>query len=399
MNKLEQLQNLDNSYFMNTFGPRFPVAFESGEGCTLYDSDCKAYTDFFAGIAVNLLGYTHPRFTAALHAQIDKLIHTSSLYYIEPQAKLAEALVTNSCLDRVFFTNSGAEANEGAIKMARKYFFEKGESRYEIITAKQSFHGRTLATLAATGQSKYHVPFEPLPTGFVMVDYADASAVENAINEKTCAVMVETIQGEGGVILGGKEYLQELETICKKHGILLILDEVQTGMGRTGHLFSYQNYGIEPDIITLAKALGNGVPIGAFLAKQQVADCFKPGDHGSTYGGNYLACAAGLAVMDELLNTDLLDHVKQVGKYLLSELSKLGEKYPFVLDVRGEGLMIGMQLSEELLPKDICNLALEKGFVVGLAGGNTLRFLPPLIIQKEHIDALVICLDEIFKTL
>ena len=399
MSKLEQIQNLDNSYFMNTFGPRFPVAFESGEGCTLYDIDCKAYTDFFSGIAVNLLGYAHPRFTAALHAQIDKLIHTSSLYYIEPQAKLAESLITNSCLDRVFFTNSGAEANEGAIKMARKYFFEKGESRYEIITAKQSFHGRTLATLAATGQSKYHVPFEPLPTGFVMVDYADASAVENAINEKTCAVMVETIQGEGGVILGGKEYLQELEKICKKHGILLILDEVQTGMGRTGHLFSYQNYGIEPDIITLAKALGNGVPIGAFLAKQHVADCFKPGDHGSTYGGNYLACSAGLAVMDELLNTDLLDYVKQIGKYLLSELSKLGEKYPFVLDVRGEGLMIGMQLSEELLPKDICNLALKKGFVVGLAGGNTLRFLPPLIIQKEDIDALIICLDEIFKTL
>lgn len=399
MENLQKIKQLDATYFMNTFGPRFPVAFESGDGCTLFDIEGQPYIDFFAGIAVNVLGYAHPRFTAAVREQVEKLVHTSSLYYIEPQAKLAQMLVVHSCADRVFFTNSGAEANEGAIKLARKYFYEKGEHRYEIITAKQSFHGRTLATLAATGQEKYHIPFEPMPPSFINVPYNDAGAVKAAISEKTCAVMVETIQGEGGVIECAKEYLTALQDICKNNGLLLILDEVQTGMGRTGKLFSYEHFGIEPDIFTIAKALGNGIPIGAFLAKQEVADAFRPGDHGSTFGGNPLACTAGLAVLYELLNTNILEHTVQTGAYFKQALQKLKESYPdLIRDVRGMGLMLGAQLIDSVAAHEIAAKALKKGFVIGMAANNTLRFLPPLIIQHRHVDALIKCLDSIFMS-
>ena len=399
MKDLQKIKELDAKYFMNTFGPRFPVAFDSGEGCTLFDTEGKPYIDFFAGIAVNVLGYAHPRFTAAVQEQCAKLIHTSSLYYIGPQAKLAQALVVHSCFDRVFFTNSGAEANEGAIKLARKYFYEKGEKRFEIITAKQSFHGRTLATLAATGQPAYHVPFEPMPPSFKIVPYDDAAAVKAAVSETTCAVMLEPIQGEGGVIEPGESYLKEVQDICRRHGLLFILDEVQTGMGRTGKLFAYQHYGVEPDIVTLAKALGNGVPVGAFLAKQEAADAFHPGDHGSTFGGNPLACTAGLAVLHELLKTDILEHTEKTGAYFKEALMKLMEKHDCITAVRGKGLMLGMQLKENVPARDVALKALKKGFVIGTAAGNTLRFVPPLIIQRGHVDALIRCLDSTLKSL
>jgi acetylornithine aminotransferase/acetylornithine/N-succinyldiaminopimelate aminotransferase len=397
MTELQHIMELDTRYYMNTFGPRFPVAFDSGDGCTLFDTDGKPYIDFFGGIAVNVLGYAHPRFTAAVQKQVEKLLHTSSLYYIESQARLAELLVSHSCADRVFFTNSGAEANEGAIKLARKYFFEKGEKRYEIITANQSFHGRTLATLAATGQEKYHIPFQPMPPSFVSVPYADAAAVEAAINDTTCAVMVETIQGEAGVIECPPEYLTALQDICRKHGILLIIDEIQTGMGRTGKLFSYEHFGIQPDIFTLAKALGNGVPIGAFLAKQAVADAFRPGDHGSTFGGNPLACTAGLSVLYELYNTNLMEHAARTGAYFKQALTELGQEFAFAAEVRGRGLMLGMQLDAVVNAREVSAQALKKGFVVGIAGNNTLRFTPPLLIQRGHIDALIKCLRSVLE--
>ncbi len=399
MKELQKIKELDARYFMNTFGPRFPVAFDSGEGCTLFDTEGKPYIDFFAGIAVNVLGYAHPRFTAAVQEQCARLIHTSNFYYVGPQARLAQALVTHSCADRVFFTNSGAEANEGAIKLARKYFYEKGEKRYEIITAKHSFHGRTLAALAATGQEKYHAPFEPMPPSFRYVPYDDAAAVEAAVNETTCAVMLEPIQGEGGVIEPGEGYLQAVQDICRRHGLLFILDEVQTGMGRTGKLFCHEQCGVEPDIITLAKALGNGVPIGAFLAKQEAAAAFKPGDHGSTFGGNPLSCTAGLAVLHELLSTNLLEHTQKTGAYFKEALTKLMGSHSVIAGVRGRGLMLGMQLADKVPAREIALKALKKGFVIGTAAGNTLRFVPPLVIQRGHIDALTRCLDSVFKSL
>ncbi|MGI6706206.1 MAG: aspartate aminotransferase family protein [Clostridia bacterium] len=393
---LHEIMEMDNRYYMNTFGNRTPVAFEYGCGSTLYDKENNAYLDFLAGIAVNSLGYNHPAVTEAITAQARKFIHCSNLYYIEAQTKLAQLLVNASCADRVFFANSGAEANEGAIKLARKYFYIQDMNKYEIITAKNSFHGRTLATLAATGQEKYQKPYAPLPRGFVNVAYNDLHAIEEALNDRTCAIMIETIQGEGGVMEASPEYLTGLRKICDREGILLILDEVQTGMGRTGKLFSYEHFDIEPDIFTLAKALGNGVPIGAILAKEKVASAFMPGDHGSTFGGNPLACAAGIAVTETLLHSSIIEEVERKGCYFKEKLMELKDKYSFVADVRGRGLMLGMELDPSIPGKEIVQKALDMGFLINCAGHNTLRFVPPLIITVEEIDSLIQGLDSIF---
>ncbi len=393
--KLEEIKALDEKYYMNTFGERLPVAFTHGKGCTLYDTKAKSYTDFFAGIAVNCLGYAHPAFTKALCDQVGKYLHISNIYYVEQQALLAEKLCQHSCLDKAFFANSGAEANEGAIKLARKFFYEKGEEKYEIISACNSFHGRTLATLSATGQPKYQKPYHPLTPSFVNVAYGSIEAIEGAVNEKTCAVLLEAIQGEGGVIEAGEQYLKQVEALCREKGLLLILDEVQTGMGRTGKLFCFEHYGIKPDIVTLAKALGNGMPIGAILAKEQVAAAFHPGDHGSTFGGNTLACTAGLAVLSELIEGGLVQKAAQTGEYFKQKLQQLAGKSGKVLEVRGKGLLLGLELAPELAAKQVMLAALEKGFLVGTAGNNTLRFAPPLIISQPEIDALISCLWEL----
>ena len=393
---LEEIKALDQKYYMNTYGERLPVCFTHGNGCTLYDLNGKAYTDFFAGIAVNVLGYNHPSFVKTLCNQLQKITHCSNLYYIEQQAKLAETLVNHTCFDRAFFCNTGAEANEGAIKLARKYFYEKGEDRYEIITANQSFHGRTLATLAATGQDKYRKPYHPLTPSFISVDYNDFNALQSALTDKTCAVMLELVQGEGGVYPANKNYIASVASLCQEKGILLIIDEVQTGIGRTGTLFAYEQYGIQPDILTAAKALGNGIPIGAVLAKENVAAAFHPGDHGTTFGGNPLACAAGLSVLEELLEQGVLKESVSIGLYLRNALEDLQQKHPSsILAVRGLGLLLGVQLSSNPDAAQIVKQMLEAGFVLGTAAGNTLRLAPPLIISKQEIDQMISALHQI----
>jgi len=392
---IQQVQKLDQAYYMNCFGTRLPVMPVRGEGSTLYDENGNAYTDFLAGIAVNSLGYGHPRVTAAIKEQAEQLIHSCNYFYNEPQAKLARLLCTYSCGDKVFFSNSGAEANEGAIKLARAYFYKKGEDRYEVITATNSFHGRTLATVTATAQPKYQAPFGPLPQGFSYVPYGDLAALEAAIGPHTAAVMLEPIQGEGGVIESGKAYLEGVRKLCDENGILLIFDEVQCGMGRTGYLFAHQFYEVEPDIFTTAKALGSGLPIGAVLA-QDPCCAFAPGDHGSTFSGNPLCCSVGLAVMETLLAPGFMAEVGKKGASLKAKLAELQNKFPEkIVDVRGQGLMIGAQFSEDIPVKDIQSKLLEKGYIVGTAGGNTLRLLPPLVITMGEINGLITALSEV----
>lgn len=397
--KLSEIIDLDKKYFMNTFGGRTPVCFQYGKGINLWDTDGKKYYDFFSGIAVSALGHSHPKLVEAIKEQVEKYIHVSNLYYIEPQAKLAKILVENSCADRIFFANSGAEANEGAIKLARIYFKKKGmPEKYEIITLKDSFHGRTLATIAATGQEKYQKPFYPLTPSFKTVPLNDLTALENTINESTCAVMIEPIQGESGVNPATIEYLKGVRDLCDKNGILLIFDEVQSGIGRTGKLFAYQHFCIEPDIFTLAKALGGGFPIGALCAKEHVAASFEPGDHGSTFGGNPLACAAALAVMDVMLNDNIVENSKETGEYFIKKLNALKKKYDFISEVRGKGLMIGIQFNADVA-KTIKDKCFEKAYLVGSVGNNILRILPPLIVTKDDIDGMVNVLDEILNEL
>ena len=391
---LQEIVELDKKYYMNTFGQRLPVAFEYGKGATLYDTDGKAYIDFVAGIAVNVLGYSHPALVDALTSQIEKLLHCSNLFYIQSQAELAKMLVNNSFGDRVFICNTGAEANEGAIKLARKYFYTKGVNKYEIITALNSFHGRTLATLAATGQEKYQKPFKPLPPGFKHVPLNDIEALKNAITENTCAIMIETIQGEGGIIEATPDYIAQVYKLCRENHILLIVDEIQTGIGRTGKLFSYEHYDIEPDIITLAKGLGGGIPIGAIIAKEPIASAFEPGDHGTTFGGNPLACTAGLTVLTTILNQNLIEQCRINGAYFKDRLKELASKFPFAVDVRGQGLMLGLELSSQIPGRDVVKMMLDKGFIINCAGHNTLRFVPPLIITRKEIDQLIDALEE-----
>lgn len=391
---LREIMEMDSKYYMNTFGPRTPVCFEYGKGIHLYGSDGRRYCDMLGGIAVNVLGHGHPALVDAISSQAQKLIHCSSLYYIESQAKLAKMLAGVSCADRIFFSNSGAEANEGAIKLARIYFKKKDmPDKFGIITLKRSFHGRTLATVAATGQEKYQKPFTPLMPGFRHVMMNDLEALEAAIDDETCAVMMELVQGESGVHLLDAEYVQAVRKLCDEKGLLLIFDEIQTGIGRTGKLFAYEHYGVEPDIFTLAKALAGGVPIGALCAKEFVAQAFEPGDHGSTFGGNPLACSAGLAVLKTILDDDLLSNADTMGSYFRGELAKLSEKHSIIGEIRGLGLMIGIQLAQDKAI-ELKNRLFEKGFLVGSVGTSIIRMLPPLIITKDDIDAFIKVLDE-----
>ena len=387
--KLQEIIDMDKKYYMNTFGDRTPVCFQHGKGVNLWDTEGKKYTDFYGGIAVSALGHAHPALVEAIRSQAEKLIHCSSIYYIEAQAVLAKLLAENSCADRIFFANSGAEANEGAIKLARIYFKKKSlPEKYEIITLKNSFHGRTLTTLAATGQEKFHKPFAPLIPGFKYAPLNDMEALEEAVGSATCAVMMEPIQGESGVNPAEMDYVRAVRRLCDEKGILLIFDEIQTGMGRTGKLFGYQQYGVEPDIFTLAKALAGGVPIGAVCAKEEAAKAFEPGDHGSTFGGNPLACAAGIAVLQTMLGDRLPENAEKTGAYLKSRLKKLAEKSNIISEIRGMGLMIGIQLSTPCAAQ-IKSKLMAKGFLVGNVGDSIIRLLPPLIIGAEDVDSLI----------
>ena len=392
---LEDIIALDKKYYMNTFGDRQRVCFERGEGIKLYDTEGKTYYDFLGGIAVNALGHGHKDFIAALKAQLDKVIHTSSLYYIENQARLAERLVKSTCAERVFFANSGAEANEGAFKLAKIYYYKKGIDKTDIITLDHSFHGRTLATVAATGQPKYQKPYKPLTPGFTQVEPNNLDAVKAAVTDKTAAVMIELIQGESGVHPMDKEYVQALRELCDEKDILLIFDEVQTGMRRTGYLFAHELYGVEPDIFTSAKALGGGIPIGAVCAGKKVQDAFEPGDHGTTFGGNPFATAAGLAVFDIFEKEKLVDNAREVGAYLKDKLTALMEGSDGkITDVRGAGLLIGIQLKDEIA-KDVFVKLFSKGFLTSLCGGNTIRIAPPLILKKNEADMFVNALADV----
>jgi len=373
---------------------RFPIVITKGKGCHLWDATGKQYTDFVSGIAVCNLGHAHPRISKALAKQADTLLHVSNLYYTEPQVQLASWLTQNSFADRVFFCNSGAEANEAAIKLARKYFKDKGErERYRIVSMEQSFHGRTMATLSATGQDKIKKGFEPILEGFDHVPFNDMDALHNKIGPQTCAVLIEPIQGEGGVHCPDDGYLKAVRRVCDETGMLLIFDEIQTGMGRTGKLFAYEHFGIEPDIMTLAKALGNGLPIGAMLAKEAVADAFGPGAHASTFGGTPIITAASLEVVKVLSEENIIAHCSNIGAYFEERLLWLKNRHESIVDVRGKGLLVGMKLEIEGAP--IVDACLEKGFLINCIQENILRFIPPLTIEKNHIDALVACLDEI----
>ncbi len=388
-----QVKELDSRHYMQVFG-RYDIVLSHGEGPYVFDSEGKRYLDFLAGIAVNLLGHAHSGLVKAIADQAGKMIHCSNLYYTEAQALLAKRLAAASGLERIFLANSGAEANEGAMKLARKYAAKQGGERREIITAQHGFHGRTLATLTATAQPKYQEGFGPLPGAFSYVAYGDLAALEAMISDKTCAVMLEPIQGEGGVFVPAKDYLEKVRALCDKHGALLILDEIQTGVGRTGKMFAYQHSAIKPDIVTLAKGLGGGVPIGAVLASEKVAAAFSPGDHGSTFGGNPLACAAGNAVLDAMEAEQLLANTITVGAYLKEALNRLQTKYPgLIKEVRGQGLIIGAELTQP--GREIVEACLERGIIINCTAGNVLRFVPPLIIKENHVDEVIAVLDEV----
>lgn len=376
---------------------RFPVVFTRGGGCTLEDTEGRTYTDFVAGIAVCNLGHAHEGVAEAVSAQARRLVHVSNLYYTEPQTELAAWLVERSFADRVFFCNSGAEANEAAIKLARKYYKDRGEThRYRIITMDGSFHGRTMATLAATGQDKIKKGFDPLLEGFDIVPFNDLQAVRDAVTPETCAVMLEPIQGEGGVRCPGESYLKGLRELCDEQGLLLVFDEIQTGMGRTGKLFAYEHFGLHPDIMTLAKAIANGLPMGAMLATEAIASAFGPGAHASTFGGTPLVAAAAMAVAKVLEDGVVLENCRRVGAYFKEKLLTLRSKYDVIQEVRGKGLLVGMDLTID--GGEIVNACMKRGFLVNCAQGHILRFIPPLIVTEADIDRLVACLDAVLET-
>lgn len=388
--------DLSNRYIMNTYS-RFPLVLRKGRGMKVWSTDGKEYLDFVSGVAVNILGHCHPKVVVALQKQAQRLLHVSNYYYIEPQIKLAKLLVEKSFADKVFFCNSGAEANEAAIKLARKYSKEHIHPKlFEIITAKNSFHGRTLTTLTATGQEKYQKGFEPLVPGFKHVPFNDMHALSKAVTKDTCAIMLEPIQGEGGVILPDETYLQAVRDFCNEENLLLILDEVQTGMGRTGKLFAHEHYGITPDIMTIAKGLGGGVPIGAMLATETVASAFQPGNHATTFGGNPLVCAAAVATIETLLEDGfILDQCNRMNTHFMKGLYQLKEEFPsLITEIRGKGLLIGMELTTDGDP--IVKMCLEKGVLINCIAGNVLRFIPPLIVQQKEINRLIRTLREVF---
>jgi acetylornithine/N-succinyldiaminopimelate aminotransferase len=393
--KEKEIMLLVDENIMNTYR-RFPVALVKGLGTRLWDVNGREYLDLVAGIAVCNLGHCHPSVVSAIKDQADNLMHVSNLYYIEPQAQLARLLVENSFADKVFFCNSGAEANEAAIKLVRKYAHENmGPDKFELITMKDSFHGRTMATITATGQEKFQFGFTPLLEGFSYVPFNDLKALEKAITKKTCGIMLEPIQGEGGVIIPDAQYLAGVRDICDRHGILLILDEVQTGMGRTGKLFAYEYSKIKPDIMTLAKALGNGFPVGAMMTTDEIAKAFGPGNHASTFGGNPLAMAASIATVKTMLQDNIPEQSCQMGEYFLSQLKKLQQKHQIITEVRGRGLMLACGISIE--GSDIVNECLKRGLLINCTGGNTLRFVPPLIITTQEVDQAIDILDAVME--
>ena len=389
----EELREGADRYLMHTY-TRQPISIVRGRGTRVYDLEGREYLDFVAGVAVNVLGHGHPDLIAAIQKQSQHLLHASNLYYTEPQVKLAEALVEHSFAKKVFFCNSGAEANEAAIKLARRYAHGKyGAARFEIITMLQSFHGRTMATLTATGQEKVQKGFEPLLPGFTYVPFNDLNAVEQAITPATAAIMLELVQGEGGVQVADQAYIKSLRDLCRDRDILLILDEVQTGMGRTGTLFAYEHYGIQPDIMTLAKGLGGGLPIGACLATEEVAAVLTPGTHASTFGGNPLACSAALAVMRVLLEGRVLAHSRAVGQYMAKSLLDLKDRLPNVKDARGLGLLQGLELTIDGQP--VVTDCLNRGLLINCTMDRVLRFVPPLIITQREIDRLIDVLADV----
>lgn len=376
---------------------RFQIVWDKGDGVYLYDLEGNKYLDFAAGIAVFALGYNNKEYNDALKAQIDKILHTSNLYYNVPAIEAAKVLKKVSGMDRVFFTNSGAEANEGAIKAARKYAYMKdGSTDHEIIAMNHSFHGRTMGALAVTGTPKYREPFEPLIGNVRFADLNDFGSVLAQVNDKTCAIMLEPVQGEGGMVPATEEFLQKVRALCDEKDILLIFDEVQCGMGRTGYMYAWQKYGVKPDIMTSAKALGCGVPVGAFLMTEKVAEqSLVPGDHGTTYGGNPFAAAAIEKVLDLFEKEHIIEHVREIAPYLEEKLEQLVEKYDCVQERRGTGLMQGLVLTCPV--GEVTQKALEKGLVVISAGGNVLRMVPPLVITQEHVDEMIAILEDVFK--
>ena len=377
---------------------RYQIVLDKGDGVRLYDTDGKEYLDFGSGIAVFALGYNNKEYNDALKAQIDKLIHTSNYFYNEPAAKAAKALTSASGMDRVFFTNSGTEAVEGAIKLAKKYAYLKdGSTDHEIIAMEHSFHGRSMGALAVTGNKHYQEAFGPMIPGIRFAQFNNLASVKELVDDKTCAIIFETIQGEGGVYPAKKEFIEGVRKLCDEKGILLILDEIQCGMGRSGSMFAYQQYGVKPDIVTSAKALGCGVPIGAFMATEQVAKALVPGDHGTTYGGNPLACAAAVEVFRLFDKLNVTDNVKNVGKYLETQLKSLVEKYDIVKAQRGIGLIQGIELTVN--PKDVIAKCLDNGLILFSAGTNVIRFVPPLVITRDDVDQMMVrlkkALDEV----
>lgn len=379
-------------YYLPVFG-RYPMVMELGQGCRVWDNEGNEYVDAFAGIAVNSLGYNHPVLVKAISEQASKLMHCSNLYYTEIQAKALRMVAEATGMDRIFFANCGAEGNEGAMKLARKYGVSKAPTKYKIISADESFHGRTFDTLAATGHDYYHVGYGPLSPGHVLVPYGDIKALEAQMDDDVCAVLLEPIQGEGGVHVPPDEYLQQVRALCDKHDALLIFDEVQTGVARTGKWFAYMHSGVKPDVLTFAKGIGGGFPVAGFAVPERLAHVFKPGDHGGTFGGNPLSCAAVYATLTTIKSEGLVDKVAEKGEYFKNELRKLQEKYPDkVTDVRGCGLMLGMEVAGE--GKPIVERCLANNVIVNCTAGNVIRIVPPLIISKEEIDIVVAALDK-----
>ena len=389
----EQIYESDKRDYLPVFA-RYQIVLDHGEGVYVYDTHGKKYVDFLGGIAVNVLGHNHPSLVKAVAEQAGKMIHCSNLYYTQVQADAAEKLTKLSGFGKVFFGNSGAEANEGAIKVARKYAHTISPDKSQIITALHSFHGRTLATLTATGQPKYQEGFGPLPAGFDYVEYNNIEALEKMMSENTAAVMLEPIQGEGGVHVPTAEYLKKVRALCDKYNAVLIFDEIQTGIGRSGEFFAYDKFGVKPDVVTLAKGLAGGVPIGAFITSDKIADVLHAGDHGSTFGGNPLACAAANVVLATVGNEAFLKHVEEMGDYMKSRLEAIKAKFPtLVKEVRGVGLILGMEINKP--GRDIVNACLEKGSIINCTAGNVLRFVPPLIVEKEHIDEVCDILEAV----
>ncbi len=395
----QEILKLDQKYIVPTYGGK-TVAFSHGKGCKLWDVEGKEYLDLLAGIAVDGLGHSHPKLVKAIQEQAANLIHTSNLYLIPNQIELASILVEKSFPGKCFFCNSGAEAIEAAIKFARKYGHSNGKDKYEIITMSGSFHGRTYGALTATGQDKFHKGFEPLVPGFKYAKFNDVESVENLVTQKTCAIMIEPIQGESGVNPAKEEFLKQIRLLCDENDILLIADEVQCGMGRTGKLFAYEHYGVTPDMVTLAKSLGGGVPIGAVIANEKVSSCIGPSNHAATFGGNPLATKAAVTTLKIMFEDNLIKNAELMGNYFKEKLKDLKNKYDFIKEVRGKGLMLGMEINPiSNGARGILLKCMDKGLLIGTAGENVVRFLPPLIVQKEEIDKGLQILEEVLANI